>query len=190
MLGFEVAAYVEAQIEQGQRLETAGVPIGVVTRIQGVRRFAVEVLGEAVHAGTMPRAHRRDALSATLAMVAEPERPTADPNDVAASPSAGSRSTRRATQGDSSNTPPSHSANSAAVMAFNAARGMRWSLATVAGSSTPVARYDSRSPHAGHEGRQLSAVSHQRSAIGYQRSAISSQRPTMSQSLQTAHVAG
>ncbi len=82
MLGFEVAAYVEAQIEQGQRLETAGVPIGVVTRIQGVRRFAVEVLGEAVHAGTMPRAHRRDALSATLAMVAEPERPTADPNDV------------------------------------------------------------------------------------------------------------
>ncbi|MFQ6024594.1 MAG: M20 family metallo-hydrolase [Acidiferrobacterales bacterium] len=68
-LNFEIAAYVEAHIEQGPRLERAGLQIGVVTGIQGCRWFDVEVLGETAHAGTAPLAHRRDALQAALTIV-------------------------------------------------------------------------------------------------------------------------
>ena len=81
-LGIEVAAYVEAHIEQGPRLEVAGLPIGVVTGIQGARWFAIEVTGHADHAGTTPRAQRRDALLAATRMVAALEELTADPDDV------------------------------------------------------------------------------------------------------------
>ncbi|NNG04135.1 MAG: M20 family metallo-hydrolase [Inquilinus sp.] len=81
-LGIPVAAYVEAHIEQGPRLEAAAVPIGVVTGIQGARWFAVEVSGDAAHAGTTPRAQRRDALQAAVRMVAALEALTTDPADV------------------------------------------------------------------------------------------------------------
>ena len=47
-------AYLEAHIEQGPRLEAAGATIGVVTGIQGIRRFVVEINGEEAHAGTTP----------------------------------------------------------------------------------------------------------------------------------------
>ena len=81
-LGIPVAAYVEAHIEQGPRLEAAGLPVGVVTGIQGARWFAVEVTGHADHAGTTPRAQRRDALLAATRMVTALEALTADPHDV------------------------------------------------------------------------------------------------------------
>ncbi len=81
-LGIEVAAYVEAHIEQGPRLEAAGLPVGVVTGIQGARWFAIEVTGHADHAGTTPRAQRRDALLAATRMVTALEALTADPDDV------------------------------------------------------------------------------------------------------------
>lgn len=61
-VGFPVAAFVEAHIEQGPELERRGTTIGVVTGIQGVRRMRVRVVGEEAHAGTTPRAARRDAL--------------------------------------------------------------------------------------------------------------------------------
>lgn len=61
-VGFPVAAFVEAHIEQGPELERRGRTIGVVTGIQGVRRMRVRVAGEEAHAGTTPRAARRDAL--------------------------------------------------------------------------------------------------------------------------------
>ncbi len=77
-----VAAYVEAHIEQGPRLEAAGLPIGVVSGIQGTRWFAIEVTGHADHAGTTPRAQRRDALLAAIRMVAALEALTSDPDDV------------------------------------------------------------------------------------------------------------
>lgn len=67
--GFEVTAYVEAHIEQGPLLEQAAKPIGVVEGVQGLRWFGVEVLGEAAHAGTTPRALRRDAFVAATRMV-------------------------------------------------------------------------------------------------------------------------
>jgi N-carbamoyl-L-amino-acid hydrolase len=55
-----VGAYVELHIEQGPRLEEAGIPIGVVTSIVGVRRARVVFTGQADHAGTTPMERRRD----------------------------------------------------------------------------------------------------------------------------------
>jgi len=59
-----VDAYLELHIEQGPRLEEAGVPIGVVEAIVGVRRSRVVVTGQADHAGTTPMERRRDAFLA------------------------------------------------------------------------------------------------------------------------------
>src|SRR5206468_2904645 len=66
---FPMTAYLEAHIEQGPVLEAAGKTIGVVSGIQGLRWFRVEVTGEEAHAGTTPRARRRDALLAAVDMV-------------------------------------------------------------------------------------------------------------------------
>ncbi|MDH3418575.1 MAG: M20 family metallo-hydrolase, partial [Gammaproteobacteria bacterium] len=68
-LGFAVAAFLEAHIEQGPILEEMGIPVGVVTGIQGSRRFRVEVIGEDGHAGTLPMPARKDALFAALDMI-------------------------------------------------------------------------------------------------------------------------
>ena len=54
-------AYVELHIEQGPVLEREGLNFGVVSGIQGVRQYAIEVLGAEAHAGTMPMALRQDA---------------------------------------------------------------------------------------------------------------------------------
>ena len=59
-----VNAYLELHIEQGPRLEEAGIPIGVVEAIVGVRRTLVIVTGQADHAGTTPMDRRRDAFLA------------------------------------------------------------------------------------------------------------------------------
>ena len=64
-----VAAFVEAHIEQGPELERLEKTIGIVTGIQGVRRMRVRVTGEEAHAGTTPRAARRDALWEAARMV-------------------------------------------------------------------------------------------------------------------------
>ena len=63
-LGQPFHGFVEAHIEQGTVLEEAGLQIGIVTDIQGNRRFEVEVTGEAAHSGTTPRRRRRDAFIA------------------------------------------------------------------------------------------------------------------------------
>ncbi len=80
--GFPIAAYVEAHIEQGPILEATGMTIGVVTGIQGLRWFRVEVTGEEAHAGTMPLARRRDALVAAIEMVHGLRELMADPTDT------------------------------------------------------------------------------------------------------------
>jgi allantoate deiminase len=59
----DVAAYVEAHIEQGPVLETRNQPLGVVTAIIGQTYLNIEFLGEAGHAGTVPMLLRRDALA-------------------------------------------------------------------------------------------------------------------------------
>lgn len=58
----DVMGYLEVHIEQGTRLERAGLDIGVVTGIVGVRSYWLTFTGEAAHAGTMPMADRHDAL--------------------------------------------------------------------------------------------------------------------------------
>jgi allantoate deiminase len=61
--------YVEVHIEQGPVLEQEGLPVGIVTAIDGVTRAAVEVDGVAGHAGTVPMPMRKDALAAAAEMV-------------------------------------------------------------------------------------------------------------------------
>jgi N-carbamoyl-L-amino-acid hydrolase len=82
-LGFPVAAYIEAHIEQGPILEAKGYAAGVVTGIQGKRTFKVTVEGEEAHAGTTPRGARKDALSAAVAMIAALERMIREDGDDA-----------------------------------------------------------------------------------------------------------
>src|SRR5579863_2917125 len=61
--------YVEVHIEQGPVLEQEGLPVGVVTAIDGVTRGTVEVDGVAGHAGTVPMPMRKDALAAAAEML-------------------------------------------------------------------------------------------------------------------------
>ncbi len=79
-----VAAFVEAHIEQGPRLEAEGLPLGVVTAINGATRFEVGVDGVAGHAGATPMSLRRDALAAAAEMMlAIEERARREPDLVA-----------------------------------------------------------------------------------------------------------
>ena len=82
-LGTPVAAYVEAHIEQGPILEQAECPVGVVSGIQGLRWFSVDVRGQAGHAGTTPEVKRRDALMASVALLQALKAHFHDPEDVA-----------------------------------------------------------------------------------------------------------
>jgi N-carbamoyl-L-amino-acid hydrolase len=65
----EVAAYLELHIEQGGTLDDAGVHIGVVEGIVGIRWYEVTIEGFANHAGTTPMDRRRDALLAAAQLV-------------------------------------------------------------------------------------------------------------------------
>ena len=84
-LGQPYAGFVEAHIEQATLLEEAGNTIGVVTDIQGNRRFEIEVVGEAAHSGTTPRARRRDAFIAAtdIATALRQHFEANDPQDIA-----------------------------------------------------------------------------------------------------------
>src|SRR5580698_11156674 len=79
-----VAAFVEAHIEQGPTLEAEGLPLGVVTAINGATRFEVGVDGVAGHAGATPMSLRRDSLTAAAEMMlAIEERARREPDLVA-----------------------------------------------------------------------------------------------------------
>ncbi len=69
-----VAAYLEIHIEQGPILEREGVSLGIVTAINGQRRYRVVVNGTPGHAGTVPMARRGDALCAAADMIHTVER--------------------------------------------------------------------------------------------------------------------
>jgi len=76
--------YVEVHIEQGPVLEQEGLPVGIVTAIDGVTRGLVNVDGVAGHAGTVPMTMRKDALAAAAEMLLAVEnRARARPNLVA-----------------------------------------------------------------------------------------------------------
>ncbi|MCH8529806.1 MAG: allantoate amidohydrolase [Saccharospirillum sp.] len=57
-------AFLEVHIEQGPILEEEQLPVGIVTAINGARRFSIELTGMAGHAGTVPMHLRQDALAA------------------------------------------------------------------------------------------------------------------------------
>jgi len=79
-----ILGYVEVHIEQGPVLEKEGLPLGMVTTIEGVTRAAIDVEGTAGHAGTVPMAMRHDALAAAAEMLlAIEERARRQPNLVA-----------------------------------------------------------------------------------------------------------
>ncbi len=64
-----LTAYFELHIEQGAVLDRAGIDIGVVEGIVGIRRWNVTVEGFANHAGTTPMDQRRDALVSAARMI-------------------------------------------------------------------------------------------------------------------------
>ncbi len=70
---FEMTAFYEAHIEQGPVLERENIPVGVVTRVQGLRWIDVTVTGADRHAGTTPMDARSDALVAAARMIVELE---------------------------------------------------------------------------------------------------------------------
>lgn len=67
--GHEVAAYLEAHIEQGPVLEKEQKTIGVVTGAQGQRWYEVTITGMEAHAGPTPMDMRHDALVGAARMV-------------------------------------------------------------------------------------------------------------------------
>ena len=76
------AGYIEAHIEQGPLLENARKTIGVVTGIQGLRWFNIEVFGKTDHAGTTPLALRRDAMRDAIAIINALAELTHDAQDI------------------------------------------------------------------------------------------------------------
>ena len=70
----DVIGFVEVHIEQGPVLEREGLPVGIVTAINGASRFRLSVHGMAGHAGTVPMAGRQDALVGAAEMILAIER--------------------------------------------------------------------------------------------------------------------
>lgn len=65
----DIKTFVELHVEQGSVLEREGKSVGVVHSIVGQRRFTVEIMGEANHAGTTPMGYRKDAVYAASHMI-------------------------------------------------------------------------------------------------------------------------
>jgi N-carbamoyl-L-amino-acid hydrolase len=79
---FPAAGYIEAHIEQGPLLENARKTVGVVTGIQGLRWFNIEVFGKTDHAGTTPLALRKDAVRDAVAIINALAELAHDPADI------------------------------------------------------------------------------------------------------------
>jgi beta-ureidopropionase / N-carbamoyl-L-amino-acid hydrolase len=62
-------AYLELHIEQGGKLEKAGLPVGVVEGIVSIDSYDVTIRGFANHAGTTPMPDRQDALLAAAKFI-------------------------------------------------------------------------------------------------------------------------
>ena len=61
--------FVEVHIEQGPVLNHKGLPLGVVTAINGSLRYRLRLRGQASHAGTTPMDQRRDAACAAAEII-------------------------------------------------------------------------------------------------------------------------
>ena len=65
----DIDTFVELHIEQGAVLESANVPLGIVSAIAGAAHLEMTVTGRPDHAGTTPMDMRLDALAGAAAMV-------------------------------------------------------------------------------------------------------------------------
>ncbi len=65
----DLLGYCEVHIEQGPVLEELGLPVGLVSTINGQSRINLDFVGKAGHAGTVPMHLRQDALSAAAEFV-------------------------------------------------------------------------------------------------------------------------
>jgi N-carbamoyl-L-amino-acid hydrolase len=80
-LGTPISAYLELHIEQGPILENENIDIGIVTGIQGTRKFEVRITGEEAHAGTTPESNRQDAFMDAVKVVNALQEIFFDPED-------------------------------------------------------------------------------------------------------------
>ena len=76
------AAFLECHIEQGERLIESDARVGVVSGIVGIRRFELEAIGMANHAGTTDMRRRSDALVPVADVVARCPRLVGDLEDA------------------------------------------------------------------------------------------------------------
>jgi beta-ureidopropionase / N-carbamoyl-L-amino-acid hydrolase len=65
----QLSAYLELHIEQGPILEAEQKTIGIVTGVQGVRWYELNLSGRESHAGTTPMPRRADALLACARLI-------------------------------------------------------------------------------------------------------------------------
>ncbi|WP_051330881.1 allantoate deiminase [Aneurinibacillus terranovensis] len=65
----DILSFIELHIEQGAILEREKIPIGIVEQIVGQKRYTIECIGEANHAGTTPMVWRKDALRGSSQMI-------------------------------------------------------------------------------------------------------------------------
>jgi len=65
----QIKAFIEVHIEQMKHLDAAGIDLGVVTGVAGIRRRRLVVHGEAGHGGSTPMVERRDALVAASKII-------------------------------------------------------------------------------------------------------------------------
>lgn len=74
------AAFLELHVEQGQVLESVGMPIAIVDLISGSTRFELVLTGQASHTGSTPMGPlRADALTAAATIVLIAEEIASDP---------------------------------------------------------------------------------------------------------------
>ena len=66
----DLEAFIELHVEQGPFLEEAGLPVGVVSAITGLRHYQVTLTGRTDHAGGMPMDHRRDPMAGAAEIIA------------------------------------------------------------------------------------------------------------------------
>jgi allantoate deiminase len=59
----DIDIFIELHIEQGPILEQAGVPVAVVTAINSIRHYVVELTGRSDHAGARPMDMRLDPMA-------------------------------------------------------------------------------------------------------------------------------
>lgn len=81
-LGFTPAFYIEPHIEQGPLLEQAGIPLGIVTGIQGKITWEIVIEGEEGHAGTLDMGKRRDAVMAFARIASRMQRDVGETDPI------------------------------------------------------------------------------------------------------------